>query len=209
MSSQDRLDMTLGDAIFSMRAIRQFKPDLVSEQDLNDVLSAATQAPSGGNMQPWHFIVVRDQDKKTEFAKLYREAWWSKRRDIGIERPEQIAKDDRVSQSAMRLADTIAEAPVIVLVCVTVKFPQAETFVIPATQNLLLAARALGIGGTITTLHGNVEASVHRLFEIPDSAQVVYCVPLGYPKGRFGPLDRKPLNEVVSEDCWGEVPDWL
>jgi nitroreductase len=209
MSSQDRLNMALGEAIFSMRAIRQFKPDPIPEQALNDILLAATQAPSGGNLQPWHFVVVQDQQKKSEFAKLYREAWWSKRRDIGIESPDQIAKGDKVSQSAMKLADSIAEAPVIILVCATVKFPQAETFVIPATQNLLLAARALDIGGTITTLHANVEASVKQLFEIPEAAQVVYCVPLGYPKGNFGPLNRKPLDEVVSEDSWGQVPDWL
>ena len=192
-----------------MRAIRQFKSDVIPRQALKDILLAATQAPSGGNMQPWHFVVVEDQKKKTEFAKLYREAWWSKRGDMGIEKPEQIAKEDKVSQSAMKLADNIAEAPVIVLVCATVKFPQAETFVIPATQNLLLAARALGIGGTITTLHVNVEASLHQLFGIPETAQVVYCVPLGYPKGSFGPLDRKPLEAVVSEDSWGQLPDWL
>jgi nitroreductase len=74
--------------------------------------------------------------------------------------------------------------------------------VIPAAQNLLLAARALGIGGTITTLHPTVEERVHTLFRIPETAQIVYCLPLGYPQGRFGPAQRKPLSEVCSWDVW-------
>ena len=71
--------------------------------------------------------------------------------------------------------------------------------VIPATQNLLLAARALGIGGTITTLHRQVEERVHQLFGIPETVQVVYAVPLGYPRGNFGPTTRKDIELVVSE----------
>ena len=77
--------------------------------------------------------------------------------------------------------------------------------VIPAAQNLLLAARALGIGGTITTLHPQVEERVHALFRIPETAQIVYCLPLGYPRGRFGPAQRKPLPEVCSWDLWGNA----
>ena len=74
--------------------------------------------------------------------------------------------------------------------------------VIPAAQNLLLAARSLGIGGTITTLHPQVEERVYQLLGIPESAQVVYCLPLGYPRGSFGPTTRKPLADVCSYDSW-------
>lgn len=108
----------------------------------------------------------------------------------------------------MRLADEIGQAPAIVLVLATAKGAAAAASVIPATQNLLLAARALGVGGTITTLHPVVEQRVHALFEIPKTAQIVYCLPLGYPRGRFGPLRRKPLAEVASLDRWGVAPDW-
>jgi nitroreductase len=108
----------------------------------------------------------------------------------------------------MHLADTIAEAPAIVLICAIARGAGAMGSVIPATQNLLLAARALGIGGTITTLHSVVEERVHRLFGIPETVQVVYAVPLGYPRGNFGPTTRKDLDLVVSEDRWGEVPGW-
>jgi nitroreductase len=75
-------------------------------------------------------------------------------------------------------------------------------------QNLLLAARALGIGGTITTLHAQVEERVHRLFNIPETAQIVYCIPLGYPEGRFGPNVRNPLPEVCSFNRWGSPSPW-
>ena len=105
----------------------------------------------------------------------------------------------------MKLADRIGEAPVIVLLCATAKGSGPMASVIPAAQNLLLAARALGIGGTITTLHPQVEERVHALFRIPETAQIVYCLPLGYPRGRFGPAQRKPLPEVCSNDLWGNT----
>jgi nitroreductase len=71
---------------------------------------------------------------------------------------------------------------------------------------MLLAARAFGIGGTIATLHPVVEERVHELFGIPETAQVVYCMPFGYPRGVFGPVTRRPLSEVCSYDRW-QSPD--
>jgi nitroreductase len=88
-------------------------------------------------------------------------------------------------------------------------FPfRGRVYVPPAVQNLLLAARALGIGGTITSLHPNVDDRVHALFGIPNTAQIVYCIPLGYPKGNFGPNRRKPLPEVCSFDRWDTPSPW-
>ena len=109
----------------------------------------------------------------------------------------------------MRLAGEIGDTPAFVLVCATARGAGAAQSVIPSVQNLLLAARSIGIGGTITTLHAVVEERVHDLFGIPTEAQVVYCVPLGYPRGRFGPLSRKPLSEVAALDSWDNTPDWL
>ena len=113
-------------------------------------------------------------------------------------------------QSAKRLADQIDQAPVIVLLCATAKGTGPAASVIPSAQNLLLAARALGVGGTITTLHAQVDERVHaqvdervhQLLGIPDTAQVVYCLPLGYPRGAFGSVQRKSLSEVCSYDRW-------
>ena len=205
MSTADRLTMPLGEAIFSLRAIRRLKPDPIPDADLRDILEAAIRAPNGGNTQPWHFVVVKDPDIRAELGSLYHEAWWAKRRDAGIQRPEDLPRNYRLS---MRLADEFGQVPVVVLVCATSKGSGAVGSVIPAVQNLLLAARALGVGGTITTLHSVVEERVHKLFGIPATAQVVYCIPLGYPRGRFGPNQRKPLTEVCSYDHWGTAPPW-
>ncbi len=202
----ERFAMTLGEAMFTMRAIRRLKPDPIDDLDLRDILTAATRAPSGGNSQPWHFLVVQGPAQRQRFADLYREAWWAKRADEGIEGPEGIVRP--TARSAMGLADEIGTAPVVVLVCANSRGPGPMASVIPAAQNLLLAARAIGIGGTITTLHAVVDERVHELFAIPDEVQVVYCVPLGYPKGGFGDLDRKPLPEVVSLDAWAATPGW-
>ena len=203
MTTESRLSMPLGEAIFTQRAIRRFRPDPISDADLRDILEAAIHAPNGGNAQPWHFLVIKDPETRAEFAELYREAWWAKRRDEGIRGPEDIPPGKNTRRSAMRLADQIGQAPVIVLLCATAKGRGHMSSVIPAAQNLLLAARSLGIGGTITTLHLQVEERVHQLLSIPDSAQVVYCLPLGYPRGSFGPTQRKPLSEVCSYERWG------
>ena len=203
MTTADRLDITLGEAIFSLRAIRRIKPDPISDADLQTVLDAARQAPNGANQQQWHFLVLRDAEVRRRFGEIYRVAWWAKRNDAGFFTPDDIPDHYKM---AMALADNIGEVPAIVLVCATT--PGFRESVIPATQNLLLSARALGIGGTITTLHPKVSDDVRYLLGLPDGAEVVYCIPLGYPQGRFGPVTRKPLSEVTSVDRWGQAPAW-
>ena len=205
----DRWTMTLGEAMYTMRAIRRFRPDPIEESDLRDILDAARQAPNGGNRQGWRFLLVTDPEKRAALGELYEEAWWAKRKDEGINGPEDIPPGKGVRQSAMRLSGEIGNTPALVLVCATARGRGAIESVIPAVQNMLLAARSIGIGGTITTLHAVVEERVHELFGIPADAEVVYCVPLGYPRGRFGPLDRKPLSEVAALDSWDNTPDWL
>lgn len=196
---QDRLAIPLGEAIYSLRAIRRQRPDPIPDEDLELIVDAARQAPNGGNMQPWHFLVVTDPELRASFAPLYHEAWWAKRNDSGWYTPEDLPD---AYKPAMRLADEIGNSPALVFVCALAKGAAAANSIIPSVQNLLLAARALGIGSTITTLHPTVEDRVHELFGIPDSAQVVYCLPLGYPRGSFGPVTRKPLDQVMSRDRW-------
>jgi nitroreductase len=201
MTSSERLTMPLGEALYSLRAIRKQKPDPIPDEDIETILDAAIQAPNGGNMQPWHFLVVTDPDLRAQFAPLYHEAWWAKRHDSGWYTPEDLP--DAYKQ-AMHLADEIGNSPVLIFVCALAKGPAAANSIIPSVQNLLLAARSLGIGSTITTLHPTIEDRVHALFEIPDTAQVVYCLPLGYPRGNFGPVTRKPLDQVSSVNTWGQ-----
>jgi len=203
MNPGERFPISLGEAIYSLRAIRRLKPDPIPDEDLRDILDAARQAPNGGNAQPWHFLVIRDEQLRWQFGELYREAWWAKRADQGIRGPADIDPANKTTMSAMKLADEIGAAPAIVLVCATGQGAGAMGSVIPAVQNLLLAARALTIGGTITTLHAVVDARVKELLGIPEGAQIVYAIPLGYPQGHFGPVSRKALAEVVSVDRWG------
>lgn len=204
MNPGERFSMPLGEVMFSMRAIRRLKPDPVPDKDIRDILEAATRAPSGSNRQPWHFIVVRDPEQRRRFGDVYRKAWWAKRNDAGIFKPEDIPADDKVGQSALKLASEFGTSPVVILVCTVGETIGDMASVIPATQNLLLAARALGLGATITNLHPSTDADVKTLFGMPDGTKVIYCIPVGYPRGKFGSVTRKPLSEVVSLDRWGD-----
>ncbi|MCK9487064.1 MAG: nitroreductase family protein [Dehalococcoidia bacterium] len=203
-ATEDRLSMPLGEVMFGMRAIRRLKPDPVADEDIRSLIEAAIQAPSPSNRQPWHFLVVRDAEQRRRFGEIYRRAWWAKRADAGIHGPEDIPAEDRVARSAMRMADEFGQAPAVILVCATSPSVIDMTGVIPATQNLLLAARALGLGATITNMHPSVVDDVRALFDMPEGARVIYAVPVGYPRGKFGPVSRKPLAEATSQDRWGQ-----
>ena len=208
MTTADRLNVIpLGEAMFSQRAIRRFKTDPIPPDVMQDIMQAAIRAPNGGNNQQWHFIVVQGEETRRKLAELYHEAWWAKRADAGIMGPQDIPPGRNSMRSAMRMANEIGDAPVMVLVCATSKGAQAAGSVIPSAQNMLLAARAFGIGGTIATLHAVVEERVHELFDIPDTARWCTVCPSGTPRGNFGPVTRLPLNEVCSYDRWGAPPD--
>lgn len=203
-----RLAMPIGEAIYSQRAIRRLRPDPIPGADLRLILEAATKAPSGGNSQPTRFLVLTDPATIRAFGALYREAWWAKRRDEGQPWTTREAIPDTLpnSQAAARLADEIADAPCIVLAFGTGK-GQASS-VVPAVQNLMLAARALGIGSVLTTLHPQVLDRVYTLLGVPPDVEFHHCIPLGYPRGRFGPTTRRPVGETTFLDRWGDPAPW-
>jgi nitroreductase len=204
-----RLNMPVGEAMFSQRSIRRFRPDPIPTDDLQAILEAAVRAPSGGNRQPARFVVLSDPALIRDFGALYREAWWAKRRDEKrpwTSRREQIPPEDRGSTAAARLADEIKDAPCIVLALTTARNGAAS--VIPSVQNLMLAARALGIGSVPTTLHAQVLERVYALLGIPSEMEFHLCIPLGYPRGRFGPTRRLPAAEVTYLNRWGASVDW-
>jgi nitroreductase len=203
-----RLTMSIGEAMFSQRSIRRFRPEPISIEDVRLILEAAVKAPSGGNRQPTRFIVLNDPQIIKEFGALYREAWWAKRRDE--KRPwtsrAEIPAEDRGSVAAARLADEIQDAPCIVLALSTGK-GQASS-VMPGVQNLMLAARALGIGSVPTTLHAQVLERVYALLGIPDDMEFHLCIPLGYPRGKFGPTQRRSTAETTYLNRWGATVPW-
>ena len=202
----NRLTMPIGEAMFSQRAIRKFKPAPISVEDLRLIIDAAQKAPNGGNQQPARFVIVHDRTLISELGKLYHEAWWAKRADEGFHGREDFPEGHKTHFHAAQLADEIKDAPAIILACSL--RPNTENSVFPAVQNLLLAARALGIGSTLTTLHAKVMERVHVLLDIPKDVRIYCCIPLGYPRGKFGPTTRLSSAEVSSYNKWGDAPPW-
>jgi nitroreductase len=204
--SSDRLVTPIGEVMFTQRSVRKFRPDPVPVEDLRLILEAAVKAPNGANRQIGRFLVVTDRQKIREFGPLYHEAWWAKRRDEkGWTRPEDIPPEETSYRSAMGLADEIKDVP-----CIVFAFtpgPGGASSVIPACQNLMLAAHALGIGSIPTTLHAQVMDRFHAMFDIPKDMTFHFCIPLGYPAVKYGPSRRKPIAETTSWNRWtGKVP---
>jgi nitroreductase len=201
------LTMQIGEAMFTQRAIRRLRSDkAVSDADLKTVLDAASKAPNGGNTQPGRFLVIRERDKITAFGKLYHEAWWAKRRDAyGWKNRSDMPEGSPYKMAAL-LADEMVDAPVIILAFTIGRGGASSIF--PGVQNLLLAARALGLGSVLTTLHADVMDRVNQMFSIPADAEFHCCIPLGYPRGNFGPTRRFPTAQTTGWNSWGAAPPW-
>jgi nitroreductase len=198
-----RLSMPLGEAIFTQRSIRRFRPDPIPIQDIRLILEAAVKAPNGGNQQVARFLVVNDRARIREFGALYHQAWWAKRRDEGF---GDSAALPRRYHPAAGLADAMKDVPCIVF-ALAIRNGPADS-VVPAVQNLMLAARAIGIGSVPTTLHPSVMERFRALFGIPSDVAFHFGVPLGYPQGTFGPNVRKPTAETTFLNRWGGPVPW-
>jgi nitroreductase len=204
-----RLAMSVGEAMFTQRSIRRFRPDSIPIADLRLLLEAAVRAPNGGNRQIGRFLVVTDRDRIVRFGALYHEAWWAKRRDeLGWTGPQDIPPDATNYRAAAGLADHMRDVP-----CVVLAFaepPGWANSILPACQNLMLAARALGIGSIPTTLHPSVMERVCALFGVPTELTFHFCIPLGYPAegARFGGSRRRPTGETVYLNQWGGPVPW-
>lgn len=197
------------EAIATTRAMRRLKPDPIPDDVLREILEAAVRAPSGSNRQTWSFIVIRDAGVKRRVQELYHigahEYFAQFDSQLVDLTPEELEQKERVRKSAAHLADHIHEAPVLIMCCIS----GVETFglgssIFPAVQNLMLAARAFGIGSTLTTFHRAREPEFRELLNIPDDVHLAALIPLGYPTGRWGRAKRKPLEEVVFSDRYGD-----
>jgi nitroreductase len=196
----------LSEAIETQRAIRQFTSEPVPDEMVRTVLEAAIRAPSGGNRQPWHFVVIRDREIKRQLGLWYLDSWGK------AIKPE--SKHLQPYRSGDKLGRGMPDIPVLILVCTEREAPGSAmgsttrgSSIYPAVQNMMLAARGLGLGTVLTTMHTRYEAEVKQLLGIPDEYDTVALIPLGYPdtsKGeRFSRGKRKPLSEVTSQDGWG------
>jgi len=202
------LTMPVGDAMFTQRATRRLDPDRpVTDAQLEIILNAAAKAPNGGNTQPTRYLVIRARDAIAEFGKLYHEAWWAKRRDAyGWSSKADIPEGSPYRLAAL-LADEMVNAPAVILVYSEAS-GRTGSSTFPGVQNLLLSARALGLGSVLTTLHAEVMDRVNAMFGVPDEMIFHCCIPLGYPRGKFGPTSRMPTSATTSWGRWGEAPPW-
>lgn len=192
----------LFDVVLSQRACRQFADEPVDDALIERCLEAATHAPSAENRQPWVFIVVRDRDRRLAIGDLTRRAWRGGGRQHSEGRlPTVLLEDvDRGAEGG------IAAAPVLVVVCADAELGLESTFassVYPATQNLLLAAGALGLGSAMTTLAVSFAAELRDLLGLPANVRPMAVIPLGWPARPLGLPRRVPVHERAHRERYG------
>jgi nitroreductase len=208
-------ELSLHEAMYTLRAMRRLKTDSIPVEDLRYIVEAATMACSPGNSQPWTFLVITDVKQKQRIATVYR--------DIGVKAIKEGAlasglldeQMEKVYRDALILVESLAQAPALILCCVEGHPKEGgihqSTYygsIYPAIQNLMLAARAKGIGSTLTTLHKAREQDIKAILAIPDNVETIALIPLGYPEGNWGRPKRKPQHEVTFWNLWGEHSDW-
>jgi nitroreductase len=206
--------LTVLEALHSTPARRYLAPDPIPDDVLWAILDAAIRGPSGGNTQAWGWVVVTDQRVKDRVAAWYRDNWdaayGSRREQIlsGATGTSGGGLTPRGFLGAEHLAHHIHEAPVWVFAVLRgaadTTNPRVGSSIYGAVQQLCLAARAYGIGTSLTTLYGGHEAELRELLGLPDDALAMALVPMGYPaKGRWAEPRRKPVEGVVHWDRWG------
>ena len=199
-------EIGLFEAIYSQRAIRQFKPDPVPDELVHKLIEAGTKAPSGGNRQPWKFLVIRDAELKRRIGEYYHRAYEAA---YGGSDTGTGTLQPAIRRSATSLAETMHQVPLLILACIEHDGSAPATgrggSIFPAVQNILPAARGLGLGSVLTSLHRRYEAEIKELLGIPENVETVALLPIGYPApgSRYGPTTRQPVAEVAYRDRWG------
>ncbi|MDP1819661.1 MAG: nitroreductase family protein [Acidimicrobiales bacterium] len=192
---------------------RDVEPHLVQE-----CIELAAQAPTGSNAQGWHFLVVRDAPKRAALAGLYAEAFdmfygdpEARLSGLPADDPEHRAATERVIRSAAYLAEHLAEVPVHVIPCIEGRTDRAPVAMqaaiwgslLPAVWSFQLAARARGLGTTLTTLHLVFEQKAAELLGVPDHVMQGALIPVAHTLGTdFKPGARRDLSRIVHHDAW-------
>jgi len=209
MPSEDSQSLPLLQALHSTPSRRYLSTEPISDEIVHSLLDAAVRGPSGGNTQRWAWIVVRDPQVKSRIAEWYREGWTKSygSRRAQFEGPEAAANpmDSASFRAGDHLANHLEEAPVwifpVLLGAAKSTNPRLGASIYGAVQQLMLAARAYGIGSTLTTLHTGHEDDVRDLLGLPENALTMALIPLGYPsRGRWSQPKRRPLDEVIFNE---------
>ena len=194
------------------RAMRRLKPDPVPDELIHRILQAGQWAANGGANQRWRFLVVKDRNIKEQVQKWYQKAFDEVvgPRYRGSEPPpgSSPGRYRRQHDAVEYLTERYHEAPVWIVACQDdgeeTPTRSAGASIYPAVQNMLLAARALGLGSTLTSRHLRHEKEVEEILGLPPGVHSYAILPIGYPMGNFGPVRRGPLSDVVYLDKWGE-----
>lgn len=214
------LNLTPDELLTTTRSVRKrldfSRP--VEPEVIRECLQLAVQAPTGGNSQLWHFVVVTDADKRQALGDIYRKGWELYRNMPGNSGrllagdPRRAEIQMRVLDSANYLAAHIHEAPVLLIPCIRGRVDNAPSVaqsglwgsILPAAWSFMLAARARGLGTSWTTVHLFFEEEAATLLGIP-YAKVTQAalIPVAYTKGtEFAPAAREPLDTIVHWDAW-------
>ena len=210
------LDMPLREAMLTQRAIRRLLPDPVDDAIVLRCIELALKAPTGSNGQNWEFVVVKDRERKAQLARRNRQSLSIYGR-IGRMLSRGNESQQRILDAVEWQADHFEEIPVLVVGCLRGNHvplvpmpPMAHSScygsIYPSVQNLLLAARAMGLGAALITLPLWSTTSARRILGLPASVMPCCVVPMGWPRGRYGPTTRKPVGEVVHLDRYGNQP---
>lgn len=196
----------------TQRAIRRLKPDPVDDDLVLHLIELALRAPTGSNAQNWEFIVVKAPAVKAKLARLNRQAWrlygGIGKRMADRQGDETMAK---IIKAVQWQADHFEEAPVVIVAClrsVILPWPPVMAAsmygsIFPSVQNLLLAARAAGLGAALITLPLWSKFLAQRALGLPFNIAPCAVIPIGWPRGRYGPTTRRPVEQVVSLDHFG------
>ena len=202
----------LWDALYTQRAIRYFKPDPVPQELIWKVIEAGTRAPSGTNTQPWGFVVIQDAANRQRIAEKLRTQFAS---NPGMKAYVQQGKEsaDKTARLMMTgvesIVDRLDAAPVFIIPCLhNVGSPArdgllAGSSIYQAVQNILVAARGLGLGTLMSTFQAGMAKELTEWLHLPPDTTPVALIPMGYPAANFGPVKRKPVEEVTHWETWG------
>jgi nitroreductase len=195
--------------------MRKLRSDPVEQEKVLAILKAAGMAPSGGNSQPWEFILITDAQVKRKL------------RDLVVHGLETYARSNlRIPKDSVSeflspanpvawLAQNTEKVPVLILVCLNQRRAKRLTeewawleeqsnwaSVFPALQNLLLAARGLGLGTAISIFPLFRMAELKQLLQLPEYVKPGILVYVGYPSTRFKEPRRQPIKNFIHENKW-------
>ncbi len=202
----------LFEIIHTTRAMRRLKPDPVPDDLVRKILEAGVCAANGGNYQRWRFMVVTDPTVKKNVQTWYKKAFDEVvgPRYANSPPPPGVSKEKYARQhhAVEYLTEHFHEAPVWIVACLDegkatpTRWSGASIY--PAVQNMLLAARALGLGSTLTTRHLLYAKEAEAALGLPEGVHSYAILPIGWPMGKFGPVGRNRLEDVVFSERWGQ-----